>query len=151
LLVAEGINEQCVGLRASDVGGQVVVTTDGQGTDYDIAFGAGTSGLTFAASVAGTGDVGDINAVTAAEFETVIEADTTALVAVAAGVPTITSPTTGTSSTLVFTGTALADFGLTAETVTGSASDSHIRGKCLEAASAAGEIVTMTLAPTSKF
>lgn len=150
LQVAAAINDQCVGLHAV-AGAQVTVTTDGQGTDYDITFAAGTSGLTFAASTAGTGDVGDINAVTAAEFETVIEADTTALVAVSAGIPTITSPTTGTSSTLTFTGTALADFGLSAETVTGSASDSHIRGKALEAATAAGDIVTMNLAPTSKY
>jgi hypothetical protein len=117
LLVAEGINEQCVGLRASDVGGQVVVTTDGQGTDYDIAFGAGTSGLTFAASVAGTGDVGDINAVTAAEFKTVMEADTTAVVTVSSGVPTITSPTAGTGELDFTGGTALTAFGLSVEVI----------------------------------
>lgn len=150
LLVAQQINDKTLGCFASVVGGQVVITTDNAGSGAAIAVGAGTSALTWAAPVAGTGDVADINAVTAAEFETVIEADTTAEVTVVAGVPTITSPTTGITSTLVFTGTALTAFGLTAETKTGSASSSYIRGETLEAATGAGEIITMTLAPTGK-
>jgi hypothetical protein len=150
--VAAGINAQARGLQASVVGGQVKLTTDGAGSGFDIATGAGTGDLTWGSSTAGTGDVVDINAVTAAEFETVMEADTTALVAVTAGVPTITSPTTGITSELDFTGgTALAAFGLSVEVITGSASDSHIRGTALEAAGGADELVTMTLAPTSKF
>jgi hypothetical protein len=121
LQVAAAINDQCVGLSAV-AGAQVTVTTDGQGTDYDIAFAAGTSGLTFAASTAGTGDVGDINAVTAAEFETVLEADTTATVTVTSGVPTIYSPTVGSGSELDFTGgTALTAFGLSVEVISAPA------------------------------
>lgn len=114
LLVAEGINEQTVGLRASDVGGQVVVTTDGQGTGYDIAFGAGTSGLTFAASVAGTGDVADINAVTATEVKTVTEADTTDLTVTVSGDAAVFTATT---SIQFVSGNALTPLGFSVETV----------------------------------
>jgi hypothetical protein len=149
--VAAGINAQVVGCSAAVVGGQVKLTHDNFGTDMDIATGAGTGDLTWAASVAGTGDVGNIDAVTATEFKTVVEADTTATVAVATGVPTISSPTTGITSELDFkSGNVLAKMGLSVEVITGSASDTMVRGKALEAASAAGDIITMSLQPTTK-
>lgn len=152
LLVAQGINDQAKGCSAQVVGGQVQVDTDGQGTGYAIAIAAGTGALTWAAATAGTGDVADINAVTAAEVETVIEADTTALVDVTGAAPVITSPTTGITSELDFkSGNALTIFGLSVEVVVGTASDSHTRGTLLEeAATAAGDIVSMALAPTNK-
>jgi hypothetical protein len=151
LLVAQQLNDKLQGCFASVVGGQVKVTTDGAGSGFAIAVTAGTSDLTWAAPVAGTGDAADINAVTAAEVKTVIEADSTATVAVATGVPTISSPTTGVTSELDFkSGNALTPLGLSVEVVTGSASDSHIRGRALEAASAAGDLIAVSLAPTSK-
>ena len=149
--VAAQMNIQLVGCSADVVGGQVVISHDDQGTDMDIAVAAGTGNLTWAASVAGTGDVANINAVTAAEVETVIEADSTALVAVLAGIPTITSPTTGITSELEFvSGLAVTKLGLSVEIITGSASDTHVRGRALLAASAAGDIATISLEPTSK-
>ena len=148
--VAAEMNAQLNGCSVA-AGAQVTITHDGQGTDMDITVTAGTGNLTWAASTAGTGDVADITAVTAAEVEARIEADSTALVTVATGVPTIFSPTTGTSSELDFvSGLALTKLGLGVEAVFGAASDATIRGRARDAASAAGEIITMTLAPASK-
>lgn len=152
LQVAAGINAQARGVQASVVGGQVRLTTDGAGSGFAIATGAGTGDLTWGSATAGTGDAVDINAVTANEVKTVIEADSTAVVTVATGIPTISSPTTGVTSELDFkSGLALTPLGLSVEVVTGSASDSHIRGRALEAASAAGDLIAVSLAPTSKF
>jgi hypothetical protein len=83
----------------------------------------GDTDLVWNSAVAGTGDVADINAVTAAEVETVIEADTTATVTVNGnGTFTILSPTTGASSELDFiSGNALTPLGLSVETITGAA------------------------------
>ena len=149
--IAAQMNLQLSGCSVDVIGGQVVITHDTAGTVSAIVVAAGTGGLTWAAPAAGTGDVANIKAVTAAEIETVIEADTTALVSVATGVPTITSPTTGITSELDFiSGLALTKLGLAVATHVGSASDSTIRGRALEAATAAGEIITMTLAPTGK-
>lgn len=122
LQVAAAINDQCVGLSAV-AGAQVTVTTDGQGTDYDVAFGAGTSGLTFAASTAGSGDVGDINAITVAEVKTVIEADIAGVTVTAVGSAfKIESDSVGTTSELDFkSGNLLTIFGLSVEVITGTA------------------------------
>lgn len=148
--VAAQMNAQLNGCSVA-AGAQVTITHDGQGTGMDIAVAAGTGNLTWAASTAGTGDAVDISAVTATEVKTVIEADTTATVAIATGVPTISSPTTGTSSELDFiSGDGLAVLGLSVETIAGAASNTTIRGRTRTAASAAGEIITMTLAPASK-
>jgi len=146
LHVAAGINAQAKGVSANVVGGQVVLTTDGQGTDFDIATGAGTGNLTWGSSTAGTGDVGNIDEVTAAEIETVIEADTTAEVAVNAdGSFTITSPTTGTTSELDFiSGNALAKTGLSVETITGSNPGTYSRGRAIQSATS-GDIFSAVL------
>jgi hypothetical protein len=150
-LVASGINAQARGVQAAVVGGQVVLTTDGAGTGFAIATGAGTGALTWAAAVAGTGDAADINAVTAAELKTVIEADTTATVTITGTAPVIDSPTTGTTSELDFiSGNALTPMGLSVETIVGTSTAAQFRGKALEAASASGELIAMTLAPTGK-
>jgi hypothetical protein len=144
--VAAGINAQALGVSAAVVGGQVKLTTDGQGTDFDIATGAGTGNLTWAASVAGTGDVGDIDAVTNAEIETVIEADTTALVtANADGSFTVVSPSTGTDSELDFiSGNALTKTGLSVETITGANPGTYSRGRALASATS-GDIFSAVI------
>jgi hypothetical protein len=120
--VASQMNSQLVGCSVA-AGAQVTITHDGKGTGMDIAVAAGTGNLTWAASTAGTGDVVDISAVTAAEVKTVLEADTTALVTVTSGYFTIYSPTTGTTSELDFdaTSTGLTALGLSAEVVVGLA------------------------------
>jgi hypothetical protein len=118
------INSQLDGGKAEDDGGgQLRVLSDTKGTGSSVLLGAGTSGLTFASAVAGTGDVINIDAVTLDEFEAVMELDTTALVADNGdNTATISSPTTGTSSELDFTGgTGLAALGLSVETINGTA------------------------------
>ncbi len=113
---------QLDGCAVSESAGQVLVTHDGFGSIMDITFGAGTGGLTFAASTAGTGDALDGSAVTAAELEILIEGDTTATVAVVGLIPTISSPTLGAGSELDFkSGTLLAKLGLSVEVITAPA------------------------------
>ena len=73
LQVAAEINNKIKGAKAT-AGVQVTITTDGKGTDYDIAVSVGTSGLTFASSTAGTGNVGNIDEVDVTEVKTVLEA-----------------------------------------------------------------------------
>lgn len=86
--VVNQINTQISGAKCYDSGGQVKIESDKQGTGSSVAIDGGTSALTWAAPVAGTGDVADIKAVTAAEVETVVENDV-------AGV-TVTEETNGT-------------------------------------------------------
>ncbi len=128
-------------------GGQVKITSDKKGTGSSVAIGTGTCALTWNAPVAGTGDVVDIDAVTATEVKTVVEADTTANVAVNAdGSFTITSPTTGATSELDFkSGNVLAACGLSVEVVTGEESGTHYSGRALEAASNNGDIISVLL------
>jgi len=112
--VAAQMNAQLDGASVSVSGGQLLITTDGKGTDFDITIGTGTCALSWAAATAGTGDVGDIDAVTATEFKTVVEADTTATVTVSGDAAVIKATTE-----LDFTGgTALTAFGLSVETIT---------------------------------
>jgi len=117
------INSQLSGGYAILDTSNVKIVSDQAGTGSSVAITAGTSGLTWAAATAGTGDVANIAAVTATEVETVIEADTTALVAVNGdGTFTMTSPTTGITSELDFaSGTALTPLGLSVEVVLGAA------------------------------
>jgi len=119
--VINQINAQLAGGFAVDDGGQVKVVSDQEGTGSSVAITAGTSALTWGAPVAGTGDVADISAVTAAEVETVVENDTTAEVTVSGGVFTIASPTTGSTSELDFqSGVALTKLGLSVEVIVGT-------------------------------
>jgi hypothetical protein len=113
-LVASGINAQAKGVQASVVGGQVKLTTDGAGSGFDIATGAGTGDLTWGSSTAGTGDAADINAVTATEVKTVVEADTTATVTVV-GAAAVFKATTELD---FISGNALTPLGLSVETIT---------------------------------
>lgn len=97
--VIDEINPQLIGGYADDDGGELRITSDKQGTGSRVQIGAGTANteLGFAGTedVSGTGDVADIKAVTAAEAEALIEADTTCQVDVVAGVLTIKTPTVG--------------------------------------------------------
>jgi len=75
--VAAVINAEIVGVQATAVAGAVVIKSDTYGTDSDLDTFGGTAlaalGFTGLSS-AGTGNVGDINAVSVAEVETVVEA-----------------------------------------------------------------------------
>lgn len=102
------------GCSAAEVGGQVQITHDDQGTGTDITFTNVDSGLTFAASVAGTGDVAIINAVTATEVKTVTEADTTGLTVTVSGDAAVFTATT---SIQFVSGNALTPLGFSVETV----------------------------------
>jgi hypothetical protein len=114
LRVAEEINDQVFGCGASVVGGQVKLTTDGAGSGFDIATGAGTGDLTWGSSTAGTGDAADINAVTATEVKTVVEADTTATVEVVGAAAVFQA----TVELDFISGNALTPLGLSVETIT---------------------------------
>lgn len=114
LQVAAQFNKHIKGITANVVGGQVQIDTDGKGTDFDIAIVAGTSDLTFGSSTAGTGNAGDIDAVTAAEVKTVVEADTTDLtVTDTSGAAVFTAST----SIQFVSGNCIAKMGLSVETV----------------------------------
>jgi hypothetical protein len=118
------MNAQLKYCRVEDVGSQVKITTDKKGTGASVAIGTGTCTLSWGTPNAGTGDVADIDAVTAQEFHDVLESDTSSTIAVvnADNTITMTSPTTGASSELDFTGNAamLAKFGLSVETINGA-------------------------------
>lgn len=104
--IVEDINQQIIGASASEIGGQVVVTSDTQGTGSSVAIGTGTCALTWAAAVAGTGNVVNVAAVTGAEIGTAIDAahapDTATTVS--GGYVTISTVDTGAAATLQFTG-----------------------------------------------
>ena len=71
--VVNQINAQVSGVKVYANGGQVRIESDKKGTDSSVSIDGGTSTLTWDVAVAGTGDVLDIKAVTAAEAKTVIE------------------------------------------------------------------------------
>ncbi len=144
--VASQMNAQLDGCSVDVSGGQVRITHDGKGTGMDIAAAAGTGGLTWDASTAGTGDVVDISAVTRAEVKTVVEADTTAVITASGSGYIMTSPTTGATSELDFkSGLALTVLGLSVEVVVGSAASATDNDKTVgiqrcKLPAAAGEI-----------
>jgi hypothetical protein len=112
--LAADINEQISGVKAYDATGELRVESDQEGTGSTIAIVAGgTNTLVWDTPVAGTGDVADISAVTAAEANTLIEADITgATVTIeTGGYITIVSDTTGTGSSVQMGGTAVSKFG----------------------------------------
>jgi len=97
--VINQINAQIYGGFVVDQGGQVRVTSDTKGTNSTVLCGVGTSGLTFGSATAGTGDVADILSVTAAEIETVVEADVAGTVVTEEAGGFIKLATTDTGST----------------------------------------------------
>jgi len=99
--VAERINAQAFGCRAYvDGGGLVVLESDTRGTDSAVSVDGGTAAVAigFAANVAAGGNVGNIDAVTAAEAKTVIDA-----LGLGASL-TVTTPVGGLTLTTVATG-----------------------------------------------
>ena len=107
--VANTINAQLLGGTAIVNAGQVDIYGDIRGTDGEVDITGGTAlaeiGHTIGAS-SGTGDVGNINAVTFAEAKAVIEADVThasglTVTQESTGELTITSNTTGASSSIM--------------------------------------------------
>jgi len=132
--IIAAINTQCVGVAAAADTTHVKVTSDTLGTGSTIAVTAGTSALTWNAAVAGTGDVHNIDAVTATEIETIVEYDTTAEILVNSdGSFTIYSPSTGSASELDFkSGTVLTPCGLSVEVLTGSPNGTFSCGRALE-------------------
>lgn len=112
--LAADINKQITGVKAYDAAGELRVESDQEGTGSSIAIVAGgTNTLTWDTPVAGTGDVANIAAVTAAEANTVIEADVTgaSVTIETGGYITIVSDTTGLSSSVQMGGTAVDKFG----------------------------------------
>ena len=146
--IIESINAQITGGSALASTTHVKVVSDTKGTGSSVSVAAGTGDLTWNAAVAGTGDVADISAVTAAEIKTVVEADTTgATVTVNAdGSVTISSDTTGTSSEVdVKSGNCVAIMGLTVGAETGTASTAVAQGLVLEAAGGPNEVIPILL------
>lgn len=117
--IVDQINAQIYGARAVESGGQVLIESDKRGTNSSVAIGTGTSALTWAAPTAGGGNVGDINAVTASELETLLEGTWTGgsgvAVTVVAGALKVETVAVGASVTLeIKAGTANSVVGFTA-------------------------------------
>jgi uncharacterized protein len=115
--VAAVINAEAVGVQATVAGGAVVITSDTFGTDSDLDTFGGTAlavlGFT-GLSDTGTGNVGDINAVSFAEVKAVLEAALTSGAGVTVtqevgGEITISSNTTGAASSIAVDATSTAD------------------------------------------
>lgn len=113
--VAAAINGQLAGARATVTSGgtKVTITSDKKGTDSGVNVTGGTANAALAfttGNTAGTGDVADIDAVTAAEVASRINADTTGCTAVVeAGAVRITSDTTGGASSVQVKASSTAD------------------------------------------
>lgn len=122
--VAAVINAEATGIQADVSAGSPRITTDVQGTDASLDTFGGTAAATlgFSGSEAGTGDVGDISAVTAAEAAAVITADIAGATASdVGGAVQIDSDTTGLSSSIQVVGTSTAlGFGFDNATHTGT-------------------------------
>jgi len=124
LIVA--LNTQLVGASciASATHARIISDKKGTASSIEIVAGGTAADVTFGAATAGTGDVANIKAVMPAEIKTVIEADTSANVALVGTGVVITSPTTGDGSELQFvSGNCLAPMGIAAATVVPSSVD----------------------------
>jgi len=149
--IAASMHAQLLGCSVAVLSTHVVSTSDTKGTGSTVAIGTGTCALTWNAPAAGTGDVHDIDAVTPTEVKTRIEADSTANVNLVGSGFEIVSPKTGAASELDFkSGTALTPLGLSVEVKVGQDSDSHYRGRALDAAGAGNVLFSVNLAPTGK-
>lgn len=101
---------------------KIISDTEGTGSTISNPTGTGLFVTNSDAPVDGTGDAVNADLVTAAEFETLVEGDTTATVSVSGLIPTIESPTVGSTSELDFkSGTILAKVGLSVEVITAPA------------------------------
>jgi hypothetical protein len=119
------MNAAFEGVHVEDNGStqpRIISDTEGTGSTISDPTGTGLFVTNSAAPVAGTGDAVNADAVTAAEFETLVEGDTTATVSVSGLIPTIESPTVGSTSELDFkSGTILTKVGLSVEVITAPA------------------------------
>jgi len=112
--VAQSINAQIVGAFATvtTAGTKVTITSDkrGTGSGVEVTGGSANALLSFStAPVTGSGDVADIDAVTAAEIKTVVEADVAGLTVSGTTTITITSDTSGASSSIKVDATSTLD------------------------------------------
>lgn len=135
-------NAQLVGASviASTTHALIISDTKGTGSSVEIVAGGTAADITFGAATAGTGDVVNIDAVTAAELKTVVEADTTAVVTVAGTGAVFTSPTLGEGSELEFvSGNVLTAIGVSASVVIPSSVDggTHPQGFVMQDVAAA--------------
>lgn len=135
---AAEINAQMTGGSAQVNAGEIDIHSDLFGTDSEVDITGGTALAAIGHSIGtntGTGDVGNIDAVTAAEIKAIIEADTTALVTVNPDQTfIISSPTTGPTSELDFQASAgLAVLGLSVEVIVGTAAGATFPTLTLEA------------------
>jgi len=119
------INAALVGGHVVNSTGQTRLRSDTFGTGSRVQIVGGDAdvlaalGLT-ATTATGTGDVADISAVTAAEFKSLVEADTTAEVTVSGTTPMISTPTAGAGGSIQVTGgTGNAVFGFSTVAVAG--------------------------------
>jgi len=108
-LFHDAINSQLIGFSAINVAGQTKLQTDKKGTGATASVHASTSadvltslGLTASAFTAGTGNVADVDAVTATEFAGLAAAYTGSTATHSATSVTITSNTSGASSSFQF-------------------------------------------------
>jgi len=123
-LVAQAINSQIVGASATENAGEVDIQSDTRGTGsiVDITGGTALGEIGHAIGTdTGTGNVVNIDAVTAAEVVTIMAGLTGAVASALAGAIRITHSTPGLTSTLEVTA-APAVFVFPAGVVTGSAS-----------------------------
>ena len=111
--VIAAINLQTTGCLATNNAGQLLVTSLTLGHDSRIAMVSTTANLTYSGATDGTGDVGNIAAVTAAEVETVVEADAPNIAVTVSGLAAILSSTYS-IEIFAFGGTALAALGIAA-------------------------------------
>lgn len=111
--VAAVINAKATGVFATDTGTVVRITTDkrGTGASLNITGGTANGALGFTTgSISGTGNVADIEAVTTAEVETIVEAAVAGCtVTDVGGAVRITSNTTGPTSSVQVQASSTAD------------------------------------------
>lgn len=132
--VEDAINDQIKGIKATVTGGQVKVRTDQQGSGATLTVGSGTAATTWGTPTAGTGNVADVDAITAVEAAAIVAAvSTSTVVANANGSFSITSPTTGPLSEVDFKSGVLAKFGFSVETINGTAAGATYNTLKLEA------------------
>lgn len=138
--VAAVINANIIGAKATATSGgtKVTITSDKRGTGSHVEVTGGTANavgaLNFATAVVdGTGNVANIDAVTAAEVKTIVElavnaAGPTCTVGSEGGALTITSDTTGATSKVLVDATSTADdeLGLDNATHTGASGGSTV-------------------------
>ena len=111
LEVAAVINAKSTGLSATVGGGAVTITSDrrGSGSGVNVTGGTGNAALGFTTGlISGTGNVSNIDAVTAAEVKTVVEAAVAGVtVSSVAGAVQIVTDTVGSTGDIQVAGTSV--------------------------------------------